>query len=86
MRTRRNQSSLLQQARQPDQNDRADNRDQDACNNTACWINSNRVKYPASEDSPNHSQERVLQGAISAAFHDLASRPASDQTNNDPQD
>src|SRR5208282_3857227 len=75
---------LFEQARQPDQENGADDRHYDASDNAASGIDAERIEYPSADDGADDAEDNIHHCAIAAAFHDLACGPSCDQSDDEP--
>src|SRR5271165_1612447 len=78
-------SGLLEQARKPDQEHGADDRDDDSADQAA-GVDAERAQEPATHNRTDYAEDNIGNSAVAAALHDLAGSPACDQSNNDPPD
>src|SRR5215469_593345 len=76
---------LLDEPCNPDQNHRSEDCYKDAPNE-ATPTQAEQADHPATNEATNDAQQNIGNHAISTALHDPASRPAGDQSNDDPPD
>src|SRR5579883_2587643 len=76
---------LLDEPCDPDQDHRPQDRHHDAPDH-APGTEAEQPNDPATHHAPDDAEQDIGNHAISAALHDSACSPASDQTNDDPPD
>src|ERR1700730_4946392 len=62
-------SGFLDQAHEPEQNTRPDERDQDGADQSEAGIYAEQAKYPSANDRADHADDDVHQHAEAAAPH-----------------
>ncbi len=50
----------------------------------AAGIDAERAEDPSAHDCADYAEDDIHDRAVAAAFHDLASSPSCDQSNDDP--
>jgi hypothetical protein len=72
------------QSQQKSQDHGAENRDDNGVDHPALTGKAKRAHNETADDSAHNADDDVHQRAITAAFHELACQPASNQANNNP--
>src|SRR5579863_7190612 len=74
---------FFEQARDPDQENGADDGDDDRANEAA-GADAEGAQQPSSDHGADDAEDDIHDDAIAAAFHELPRSPTGDQTNHDP--
>src|SRR5262245_49023545 len=80
----RRSSGAPQNPAYPNQDHRADERDDDPADETSSCADSEPREDPSPKDSAQNPQDDVSDHAVAPAFHDDSGKPASDQSDDEP--
>jgi hypothetical protein len=79
-------SGPFQQATNPDQNYRADKRNNDGTDHATARPDSQKAKNPATHNAAEDSENDVNEYTVAPTFHNLSRQPTCDQSNHNPSD